>query len=71
MRRGVTWTTFDRARVVCNFHFDEAYRNSFYIYKQFIHPGTSHSNWNQRLQSLRNFGFLGDEELAVNLREDA
>ena len=69
-RSGVRWSTFDAARVVCGYRFDEALREEFLLYKQFIHPAGGRSNWNERLQSLNSFGLLDDDVLAANLQAE-
>jgi len=68
-RPGVTWSTFDASRIVCAKRFEEAYRNTYYLYKQHIRSSTRDSNWNQRLKALHAFGLLSDGELSTNLRE--
>lgn len=70
-RPGVTWSTFDGSLIVCGYHFKEEHRNEYYLYKQFIHPSTRNSNWNQRLKFLHKSGFLSEEEVSANLREEA
>jgi hypothetical protein len=67
---GITWGTFEKSRIVCGYRFDERYRDKFYVYKQFIKTGTKSSNWNQRLKSLNEFGFLSDNDLKTNLVEE-
>lgn len=69
-RPGVNWSTFDESRIVCGYHFNEQYRQTYYLYKQFIHPGTRNSNWNQRLKSLHTYGFLSEATVTANLREE-
>jgi hypothetical protein len=63
---GIKWGMFDRERIVCGWDFDERYRSSCYMYKQFINPADKASNWSERLQALNRFGFIDDDTLRMH-----
>jgi hypothetical protein len=71
MRSRVSWTTFDSSRVICGYQFDEACRDGFFVFKQFIHPGSRTSNWNERIMALNRSGFIDNRKLADLLRAES
>jgi hypothetical protein len=63
----ITWSIFERSKIFCGYRFPQEFLESFFIFKQFIHPGTRKHNWNERLRHLFEAGMISTEEYDENI----
>jgi hypothetical protein len=62
-------TTFDRTKIYCNWDFNPSYRETFLIYKSFIHHDKNiNINFNKRLQIFKQFELITEEEYNANCK---
>jgi hypothetical protein len=58
---------FDKEKICCGWDFNPMYKDTFLIYKSFIHHDTNIiNNFNMRLDIFKNAGLISEEEYNVN-----
>jgi len=63
-------TTFDVTKIYCHWEFNPSYRDTYLIYKSFIHHDTNiNKNFNKRLDILKKYELITNEEYTENYNE--
>jgi len=66
-----TTTTFDRTKIYCGLEFDPSYKDTFLIYKSFIHHDKNiNKNFNRRLDTFKKYELITDEEYNANYKNE-
>lgn len=61
--------TFDRTKIYCNWEFDPSYKDTYLIYKSFIHHDKNmNKNFNMRLDILKKYELITNEEYDANYK---
>lgn len=66
--RFITWSMFDKLKIVCGTELPADVKKSFFVYKQFINSSSPNSNWNQRISKLYENGLIDELSRNENLR---
>lgn len=61
------WTTFDKYLMICNYILENKYKNSYFIYKQYIYNINKEFNWNIRLELLYSNDLLSYNDYNNNI----
>lgn len=60
---------FDKQKIICGWDFNQAHKDTYYIYKSFIHHESNIIiNYNKRLEIFHKAGLINDEEYNNNIK---
>jgi hypothetical protein len=63
--------TFNRTKIYCGFSFNPSYKDTYLIYKSFIHHDKNiNKNFNKRLDILKNYELITNEEYNANYKNE-